>query len=105
MVSMTFRRATDGDAEVVTIEGALDATTAPQVRPLIDDLARDGVRRVVVDLAALRVVDSSGVGVIVSLFKRLRARDGEMRIRGLSGQPLAIFRLLNLDRVFELEPA
>lgn len=105
MLPMTLRRTVDGDATVVTIEGSLDAMTAPQIRPLIDELASDGVRRVVIDLASLRLVDSSGVGVIVSLFKRLRARDGELRIRGLSGQPLAIFKLLNLDRVFDLEPA
>jgi anti-sigma B factor antagonist len=40
------------------------------------------------------------VGVIVSLFKRVRANGGQVRIQGLRDQPRAIFRLLRLDRVF-----
>jgi anti-sigma B factor antagonist len=52
-----------------------------------------------VDLSRLRIVDSSGVGALVSLYKRLRAQGGEMVVSGLQNQPLAIFRLLRLDRV------
>jgi anti-sigma B factor antagonist len=38
--------------------------------------------------------------VIVSLFKRVRANGGQVKIVGLRDQPRAIFRLLRLDRVF-----
>jgi anti-sigma B factor antagonist len=54
---------------------------------------------VVVDLSFLRVIDSSGVGAIVSLYKRVRATGGDVRVVGLRDQPLAIFQLLRLDRV------
>ena len=45
------------------------------------------------------MVDSSGVGAIVSLYKRVRGQGGEVVVSGLRDQPLAIFRLLRLDRV------
>ena len=45
------------------------------------------------------MLDSSGVGALVSLYKRVRARGGEVVVLGLRDQPLAIFRLLRLDRV------
>ena len=45
------------------------------------------------------MVDSSGVGAIVSLYKRVRGAGGEVVVAGLRDQPLAIFRLLRLDRV------
>ena len=99
---MNFSRMQDGGTLILTIEGDLDAFSAPELRPMLDEIAKDGVRRVVVDLAGLKLIDSSGVGAIVSLFKRVRANDGEMSIRGLGGQPLAIFKLLNLDRVFSI---
>jgi anti-sigma B factor antagonist len=54
---------------------------------------------VVIDMSALRSVDSSGVGAVVSLYKRVRAQGGQVSVQGLMGQPLAIFRLLRLDRV------
>ena len=100
---MKFSRTSQEDTVVVQIEGELDAFSAPELRPLLDSLAAERVRKVVVDLTELRLIDSSGVGAIVSLFKRVRANEGELRIRGLRGQPLAIFKLLNLERVFPIE--
>ncbi len=97
---MTFTRTDNGDDTVLRIEGALDAVTAPELRPTLDALVAERRRRVVVDLSALRLIDSSGVGAIVSLYKRVRANGGGLSVIGLRDQPLAIFRLLRLDRVF-----
>jgi len=96
---MTFSRTDNGDETVLRVEGALDAVTAPELRPTLDALVAEGKRRVIVDLSALRLIDSSGVGAIVSLFKRVRANGGQVSVVGLRDQPLAIFRLLRLDRV------
>ena len=41
-------------------------------------------------------------GAIVSLFKRLKAEGGEMVLVGARDQPLAVLKLLRLDRVFHL---
>lgn len=92
------------DTELVTlrVEGELDALSAPILRPTIDTLVGEKPKLVVVDLTALRMIDSSGVGAIVSLYKRLKADGGDVRLEGLAGQPLAIFKVLKLDRVFQL---
>ena len=59
-------------------------------------------RKVVVDLRALRQIDSSGVGVIVSLFKRIRTAGGQVRLAGLTGQPQAVFKVLGFDKAFDV---
>jgi anti-sigma B factor antagonist len=84
---------------VLKIDGALDAVSTPELRPIIDAIVADRRPRVEVELSGLRLIDSSGVGAIVSLYKRLRAQGGEVTVKGLREQPLAIFRLLRLDRV------
>jgi len=89
--------------EVLALEGRLDAVTAPELRPTIDALvARGPKQRVVCDLRSLETIDSSGVGAIISLFKRLRLKGGDVCIARLRGQPKEIFRLLRLDRAFDL---
>jgi anti-sigma B factor antagonist len=97
---MRFTRTDTGDESVLKVEGTLDAVSAPELRPALDALVAERRKLVTVDLSALRLIDSSGVGAIVSLFKRIRAEGGEVRISGLRDQPLAIFQLLRLDRVF-----
>ena len=99
---MTFSRTDNGADTVLRIEGVLDAVTAPEIRPTIDALIAEKRQTISVDLTALRLIDSSGVGAIVSLFKRAKAYGGNVTVVGLKDQPLAIFRLLRLDRVFSL---
>ena len=96
---MTFSRTDTGDVTVLRIEGALDAMSTPELRPVIDAIVGDKRPKVDVELSGLRLIDSSGVGAIVSLYKRMRAQGGVVTVKGLRDQPLAIFRLLRLDRV------
>ena len=97
---MNHSRTDQGDDTTLRIEGTLDAVTAPDLRGVIDQLVTDKRNSITLDLSGLRLIDSSGVGVIVSLFKRCRAQGGEVRITGLNEQPRAVFKLLRLDRVF-----
>ena len=91
----------------LAIEGELDAVTVADLRAEIEKLLARPTKRVEVDLARLRMIDSSGVGALVSLYKRVRANGGNVVVQGLRDQPLAIFRLLRLDRVMvgsDLQP-
>lgn len=98
-----FSRTDEGDETTLRISGVLDAVTAPNIRRTIEALVAEKRRSVTVELSGLRMIDSSGVGVIVSLYKRCHAFGGEVRVTGLRDQPLSIFKLLRLDRVFRLE--
>jgi anti-sigma B factor antagonist len=83
----------------LSISGELDVVTVGALRGEIDRLLARKPSRVEVDLSSLRMLDSSGVGTLVALYKHVRAQGGEVIITGLRDQPLAIFRLLRLDRV------
>jgi anti-sigma B factor antagonist len=97
---MTFSiSTTDGGVVRLAIAGELDVVTVPELRGEIEKLLGRRPQRLEVDLSALRMLDSSGVGALVSLYKRVRAQGGEVVMVGLRDQPLAIFRLLRLDRV------
>jgi anti-sigma B factor antagonist len=97
---MTFSiSTTDAGITRLAIEGELDAVTVSDLRADIEKLLSGRPKRVEVDLSSLRMVDSSGVGALVSLYKRVRAQGGDVIVTGLRDQPLAIFRLLRLDRV------
>lgn len=97
---MNFSRQDAGDVTVLRIVGSLDALSTPDLRPMIDALVAEKRPTITVDLTDLRLIDSSGVGAIVSLYKRMRALGAKVEVVGLRDQPLAIFRLLRLDRIF-----
>lgn len=97
---MNFSRTDEGNATLLRIDGELDAVTAPQLRAPFDAIIAEARNPITLDLSHLRLIDSSGVGAIVSLYKRARANGGRVKIVGVSDQPAAIFKLLRLDRVF-----
>ena len=99
---MKCTRTDEGEDTTLCIEGLLDAVSTSDIRPIIDAVVEDHRSHVNVDLSGLRLIDSSGVGAIVSLYKRVRANGGEVRVQGLRDQPLQIFKLLRLDRVFAI---
>ena len=99
---LEFHRETTDDVVLLRLHGNLDAMTAPELRPTIDELVTNRSVKVVFDLNGLTLIDSSGVGAIVSLFKRVRLLGGDVKIARLANQPKEIFRLLRLDRAFDL---
>lgn len=80
----------------------LDGLTVPELRPAVEQLVERGGVKVVVDMASVDVIDSSGVGVIVGLFKRVRSLGGAVRVATVNKQPMEIFKVMLLDRVLPI---
>jgi anti-sigma B factor antagonist len=92
--------APDTEAQpALRLEGTFDALSAPATRPALEAVVNDKRSFVSIDLSGLRLIDSAGAGELVSLYKRVHAQGRRVSMRGLKGQPLAIFQLLRLDRL------
>lgn len=89
-------------ATTLTVRGSLDINTAPQLAEEIDRIVSGNPGSVLVDLSALDLIDSSGVAALVKLYKGVRSTGGAITISGARNQPLQIFKLLRMDKVFNL---
>jgi len=97
-----FERSARGNVTLLAVRANLDAKSAAELKPEVVAIGDSGVKKLVVDLSRLTLIDSSGVGVLISLFKRLRAAGGQVCFAGVQGQPKEVFRLLRLDRSLDL---
>jgi anti-sigma B factor antagonist len=86
----------------LTVRGSLDINTASQLAEEIDKIVGTKPKKVVVDLSGLDLIDSSGVAALVKLYKGVRGINGTVVMSGARDQPLAIFKLLRMDKVFNL---
>jgi anti-anti-sigma factor len=85
--------------DTLIINGNLDADGSRSAQPHIDQIiAEDSGRDVEIDFSQVQFLDSSGVGAIVYLYKRLIERQRSMRIENVSGQPLEIINLLRISQ-------
>ncbi len=58
--------------------------------------------RLVLDLAKVRFVDSSGLGAMLSCLRQLSARNGDLKLCGMSKQVRALFELVRMHRIFDI---
>jgi anti-sigma B factor antagonist len=91
----------DGKA-VVAVFGSVDLTTAPDLRNQLAEFIDDGVTCIITDLTGTDFLDSTGLGALVSALKRLRTRDGEIRVVCAPGHVRKVFEITSLDRVFSM---
>jgi anti-anti-sigma factor len=82
---------------IYPIEGSLDALAVEIMRPRFDHLIEEQ-QDIVLDFSQVNFVDSSGIGAIVYLFKRLKASNKTLQIQGAKGQPLELFKHLRIDK-------
>ena len=91
-----------GDWTVVAVAGEVDVATAPRLRTETLAVLSEGHDRVVLDLEAVDFLDSTGLGVLIGVLRRINAAGGRLRVVCSTPRILDLFALTGLDRVFDL---
>ncbi len=92
-----------GDATVVDVTGDIDLYNSPEVRKaLLGALREKRAPRVVVNLTAVRYMDSSGVASLVEGLKVSRELGSRFILYGLSPAAREVLELSRLIKVFEV---
>ena len=86
-------------------EERMDAHNSGDLKEQMLQLFDDGKCNLIIDLTAVRFVDTSGLGALVSGFKNASARDGSLKLCCLQPQVRSMFELTRLHRVFEIFPS
>lgn len=88
---------------IITVEEErMDAHNSGNLKERMLQLFDEGKCQLVIDLTAVRFIDSSGLGALVSGFKNASARDGSLKLCCLQPQVRSMFELTRLHRVFEI---
>lgn len=99
---MQLRSENRGDALVVSVaEARIDAAAAVQFKDAMRSLTEAPSDRVVLDLERVTMIDSSGLGAIVSVMKHL-GPERPLELAGLTEQVEAVFKLTRMDSVFRI---
>lgn len=94
--------AMDTTLQVLTPVGILDGTKSEEIRTEVDRALANGASALLMDLKETTFVDSSGLGTLVSVLKKVRSQDCEMYVCSINPQVKMLFELTSMDRVFEI---
>lgn len=100
---MAFTETRDASGVVVVaVEGQLIVANRQELKQLLQDALDRGDRRFVLDFTPTAYIDSSGLGALVSVNRKVREAGGELRLAGLNEDLRALFELTKLDTLFTI---
>lgn len=99
---MSFNMRRLGQVTVVEVVGQLIVGNRQELKRMIQAEVEAGTRRFVVDFAMTGYIDSSGLGILVSLSKEIREVGGHLRLASLSEDLRTLFELTKLDTLFDI---
>ena len=91
----------DGVA-IVAVQGEVDLFTAPELKAAAQKAIDGGTRRLVIDLSATRFLDSTALGVLIGLVKRVRPDGGDVAVVNTEPTTAKTFSITGLDEVFTI---
>jgi anti-sigma B factor antagonist len=90
------------DVVVVDVEGQLIVGNRQELKQKILEALDAGDRKFLIDFTRTGYIDSSGLGVLVSLSKKIRDEGGELKLAGLNEDLRTLFELTKLDTLFTI---
>ncbi len=98
------RSTTPAGVAVIRIDGQLIVGNRQELKAMVQDGLDRGERKFLIDCAPTGYIDSSGLGALVSLAKKVRELGGELRLAGLNEDLRSLFELTKLDTLFHIAP-
>lgn len=99
---MTYTVTHEDDVTVVDVEGELVVGNRRELKEEVVSRLEQGDEKFLLDFAGASYIDSSGLGVLVSLSKKIREGGGELRLSGLDEDLETLFELTKLDTLFQI---
>ena len=95
---------TDKTVLTVTLVGDIDHHGAVGVRSEIDEeIARHRPAETVIVLSGIDFMDSSGIGLVMGRYAKMKAIGGELVLRGANERLMRIFKMAGLERIVRIE--
>ncbi len=91
------------ESVLATLDRDVTSTNAQDFRHTIFAIIQTGGKHVVVDLQHVSMVDSTGIGVLISAQNALRAQGGSLKVIQVSSDILRLFKVLRLDAHIAIE--
>lgn len=92
----------NGAIPIIELSGEVDAYTSARFREIMIETIENGGTSLVVSMAAVEYIDSSGLGALVGGLKRASERNGRILVVCSQPQVRKVFEITGLEKVFPL---
>jgi len=92
----------EGDQHIIHVKGEIDLYSSTMLRDYIFTTIAQQPRILIVNLNAVRYIDSSGIATMVEALQLANKSKTQFKVAGLAKNVLEVFELLKLEKVFTI---
>ncbi len=92
------------DTLTAELDGEIDHHTAKNVREQIDlEIDTQTPKTLILDFSDITFMDSSGIGLIMGRYKKIKSIGGKVKIKNPSPNTYRVLKLAGMDRLAKIE--
>lgn len=99
---MEIRQSEVNGIKVLDVEGDVNMDNSQELRKVLKQLVKDGVKKLLVDLSGSNYIDSSCLATFIEMRKKMSEMDGHIYISSVSGKVKGIFEVSKVDTLFKI---
>jgi anti-anti-sigma factor len=99
---MEIQKRKEKNVLLVSVQGRVDAVTAPELEKDLLETIAGGEKRLLLDLSTLQYISSAGLRSLLVLAKKLKAEQGEILFAGLQGPVDEVFKISGFYSLFKI---
>ncbi len=103
MADLELESRSSAEGATLVVRGEIDMATAPQFRDTLNGIVDAGTTRIVLDCRGLDFLDSSGIGVLIAVRKRL-GDDGALTLESPPAHVRKVLELTGVSAHVEIVP-
>jgi anti-anti-sigma factor len=97
-----MKRISNDNVEVIVLEGRIDQGASEELETLLEDCLHKNRLNICIDMVNVKHICSSALGVLVAIKRKIRDKEGDIKLVMISDNLVKLFQTTMLDKVFEI---
>lgn len=99
-----IKQETQGNIDILRLDGSLDSYSFPRLESSMNNLRTHNRSMIVLDCASLDYINSAALGALIGFARRARESGGDLKLAGLSPKVMNIIEMLGFDKILHILP-
>jgi len=97
-----MKRISEDNCEIVVLEGRIDQDASEELEMALQDCLNSNKLNICIDMINVGHICSSALGVLVAIKRKLKDKEGDIKLVIIDENIIKVFQTTMLDKVFEI---
>ncbi len=97
-----MKRVSHENAEMIVLDGRIDQDASEELESALQECIKSGTYNICIDMINVKHICSSALGVLVAVKRKIKDKDGDIKLVIVNDNLLKLFQTTMLDKVFEI---